>query len=79
MREVNTQPEGWCEAQKRASHEGPWRSKTAVQLAQLRPLTVENGAQKLDCELIVDLEGRQLDAPLPGCVEGDVHADRDRI
>eukprot|EP00965_Chrysotila_dentata_P196854 6177842-Pleurochrysis_carterae.AAC.1 len=41
--------------------------------------SVTNGAQELDCGVVLDLEGRQLDSPLPGCVEGDVHANRDRI
>eukprot|EP00965_Chrysotila_dentata_P243181 6205276-Pleurochrysis_carterae.AAC.1 len=41
--------------------------------------TVKNGAQKLDCGVFVDLEGRKFDAPLPECVEGDVHAAANRI
>eukprot|EP00965_Chrysotila_dentata_P135839 4490589-Pleurochrysis_carterae.AAC.1 len=40
---------------------------------------VKNGAQELDCGVVVDLEGRKLDAPLPECVEADVHAGGDRI
>eukprot|EP00965_Chrysotila_dentata_P018774 624743-Pleurochrysis_carterae.AAC.1 len=41
--------------------------------------TVKNGAQELNCEVVVDLEGWKLEAHLPACVEADVHAGGDRI
>eukprot|EP00965_Chrysotila_dentata_P110656 3656210-Pleurochrysis_carterae.AAC.1 len=40
---------------------------------------VKNGAEELDCRVVVDLEGQKLDASLPECVEADVHAGANRI